>query len=232
MPFGEHNSWDFFPRHLYQREIMDPYVAMDHFFQCKNLVDFRKAIDDFFHSACAGTCTLEQEPVDALFLYELLEKMLELAYILTGQKDNELLYERRPLKQPVAEMDVIDRLGLLKFHYEKRYVHIGSWDYFPRQLTPEELMDPYLVFKSLFELHALPEWRDELKMCLESAISRQSVYESMGDESNVYMTSILVKKLVEAFFVLYTARPAKEEEYAQYKLQEEKQIAAEISEEG
>ncbi len=210
MPFGEHNTWDFFPHRLYREEINDPYKAVNDFFQRMKLTKYLADLDDWFEAACTSTVSLRQRFPDLICLYEDIERMLEAALLIS--------FVRPPGKShadttPPSRTDIEARLKMIETWYTNRYKNVGIWDCFPRYLNTNELMDPYHVFHEIFRLNSLPAWKDELKMLFEAAISNYSVYESLGS-SNFYTICTCLYKMVEAAFIINLTAYEKTEQSA------------------
>jgi len=197
MPFGEHNTWDFFPRHLYRAEIMNPHKAIDDFFQRMHLEAYLEDLDEWLHAACADDPLATQPPRDFICLHEDMEKLLEAAWLIQQA--------RREKSSPgtLSPADLNERLALLGMQHAQYYRESHVWSYFPRHLSREEFMNPYLAFHRFFGLHNIAEWRDELRMYFEAALSRRSVYEALGSGSNLHTDWLHLKKLVEAAFLIY-----------------------------
>jgi hypothetical protein len=197
MPFGEHNTWDFFPRHLYRSEILDPYRAIDDFFQRMELEGYMEDLDEWLDAACSEVPMATQSALDLLCLYEDMEKLIEATHLISQVR-------REPESAEPASLSAVEeRLQALGARYARHYRRSGIWVYFPRHLSPEEFMNPCLVLQRFFEVHSLVEWRDELRMYFEAALSRRPVYEALGGDSNFNLDTRYLKKLVEAAFILF-----------------------------
>lgn len=198
MPFGEYNTWDFFPHKLYREEINDPYKVVNDFFQRMKLTKYLADLDDWFSAACTSDVSLKQRFPDLVCLIEDIERMLEAAWLIS------LVHpagERKVSVTPPSREDIENRLKMIEARYLSRFRSVGIWDCFPRYLNADEMLDPYRVFHVLFQRNSLPAWKDELKMLFEAAISNYSIYESLGD-SNFYMICTSLYKMVEAAFII------------------------------
>ncbi len=198
MPFGEHNTWDFFPHKLYREEINDPYKAVNDFFQRMKLTKYLADLDDWFAASCTSDFSLKQRFPDLVCLIEDIERMLEAAWLISQVHPPA---ERKTIVTLPSRQDIEARLKQIESWYVNRFRSVGIWDCFPRYLSADEMLDPYRVFHALFRLNSLPAWKDELKMLFEAAISNYSIYESLGS-SNFYMTCTYLYKMVEAAFII------------------------------
>lgn len=202
MPHGEHTAIDYYPRRLYQAEIQNPRTVFHSFFDACSLPHAIEFIDSWLNVLNKNHYWKKGYPARLLFFYETLERLIEAAY-LVNKMDNQ---------NSAAVLTKVNEEQEIDFMNQKDYcghqTTNTAWDYFPRSLTKDQFINPYIVFKKFFKYQKLPVWRDQLYDQLYTAfISKNKL--SM-EEYDLLATQKHLKRLVEAAHLVEVRTSLKE----------------------
>lgn len=189
MPHGEHSPMDYYPRRLYQAEIQNPYTVFHSFFDAFALPEAIEFIEAWLRAVTKDDFWKKGYPARLLFFYEMLEKLIEGAYLvnkLDNQKDAALLNISSE-----AEMHLMSTSFYCGWH-----TGYSAWDYFPRSLPKKQFINPYLTFRKFFKYQELPIWRDQLYDLLYNAFVGHKELDT--DEYCLLNVQKHLKRIIEA----------------------------------
>lgn len=190
---GNYAPWEHYPKTLRHSEIQNPLSVIADFFSAGSVKNHRRdlkewrdcVIDDkYFNDKRHGPGTL-------LFICELNLKLLEAAYLqFLNYKENSWSHATLEESQLAEEKE--------------------TWDYFPNDLTTEELLNPYIAIKKIFKKIKPQMYRDYLQEWLHSALYTNPVDENMmpGEVIAVYENLL---KLYAASWLIYQRETSKVE---------------------
>lgn len=168
----------------YRAEIIDPYEVVAEFFNDSDIATHREMTRDILLAACSDKIYNKDSPGDLLLQFEFIESVINAAYLINEEG------KESPIK--IEKKDVLNPNLYCSWHKD-----LTEWDFFPRVLSLEEYINPYLVFRHFFERKALPEWKRELKEILDYALARDSLFEA-GMAIDPLSTYLYLSKLMEA----------------------------------
>jgi hypothetical protein len=140
----------------------------------------------------------DSSPSELLFYYKKLITLIKAAHQI--------------YKKNKAGKTAIDLLKAKRLHVETNLLHPAlyfgwgrnetMWDHFPRYLTMEEYIDPYLVFPQFFSFYSLKEWHKELSELLSDGLSNCNPDEFSGQDRDMLLIEKNLLKLVEAVHLI------------------------------
>lgn len=169
--------------HLTAEEISNPYLLIAQFFDISDLSEHLEFLDEWKeHVLTDQLYTVENCPANLLHEHRHILKLLEAAWLLrkTG-KISPLIYPE--VKEFLLEKQKEELVGC------------------SCQLNDEELLNPYLVFRLLFQNADLESYRDELRDWLEESFSMEGSSISYKDLVATYK---LLQKLYQAAWLIYS----------------------------
>lgn len=172
----------------YRELISDPYQVIAGFFQAADVVSHKKEIKNAILAACSDHICNKKNPSDVIWYFELLESVVNAAYIINKEK------KKSPLS--ISNNDLFNPNLFCSWHRD-----LTKWDFFPRALSLKEYVDPYLVFKRFFKFLSLPDWKRELKDILDHALGTTSLEET-GIDFNCLPIYLNLTKLIEAVHLI------------------------------
>jgi hypothetical protein len=190
---GKYAPWDHYPKTLRHYEIQDPLSVITEFFSSgsvkthkEELKEWRdRVIDDkYYNDKPHGPGTL-------LFICEFNLKLLEAAYLLLLNY-KETSWKRKQLEE------------------EQLAVEQETWIYFPKNLSKDEQLDPFLAIQKIFRKIKPQMYRDYLREWLHAALYTSPIDETVmpGEVITVYENLL---KLYSAAWMIYQ-REGKEPE--------------------
>lgn len=172
----------------YKEKMTDPYQVIAEFFSAANVSDYRKDIKKIVQSAYSCHIWKKSAPGDLLYIFGMLESIINAAYLINSKgKKSPLNIDRKDIFNPNL--------------YCGWHSDYTEWDYFPRVLSFKEFVNPYLTFKRFFKYRKLSAWKKELHNLLEHALSSASIFESIEFSDCLSIYRYLVK-LVEAVHLI------------------------------
>ena len=206
MPYGEHSKTDLSPYHLYEREIEDPHLVIDEYFNIDCLKSHRKYITNLLMAAGSPFIYKDGPTTDMLLSYDDLVRLIEAASIILAQ-----------YKEVVSrDSSVIIKTDLYGETLPDTVLYNGwdqdssVWDFFPRYLSRKEFQNPYKVFKTFFKQETLGDWRDYLTDIKDHGLRKETCYAEDKPINLLYLHQHL-QKLIEACHLIYTRRKSLKE---------------------
>lgn len=146
---------------------------------------FRKAKKKKLHNTASNL----------VFYYENLIKLLEISWVICHQDNDQ--------KGANLYIDFEDQKPLMavSMYVEQRHAD-RAFDFFPRDLSEEELLRPYDVFPKMFKHYSLSKWKEQLNNLLHHAIDRFQG-DISTDEFNLFWTPRLLGKMISACHLIY-----------------------------
>jgi HEPN domain-containing protein len=121
-------------------------------------------------------------PADLLFIYDYNLKILEAIYLLLCNYNNFYYKRKRILEQQLIT--------------EKE-----KWEYFPKNLSLEEQLEPYKAIKKVFKHIKPQEYRDQLHEWLNVALCKNPDVENLYERDIVNVYENLVKLYAAAWLI-------------------------------
>jgi hypothetical protein len=182
---GIYAPWDHAPKFLRFSEVMDPMTPVKYFFDAHTVEGHQEALknwrhyivnDDYYNSERFGPGVLYHD-------YEFNVRLIEALYLLLLD-DQEYSYHKK------------------KISSEHLSTEEQEWDWYPVDLTEDELRNPFLILTVAFEEIKPQEFRDHLSEWLAAALSTHAIDESMspGEIITVYEH---LKKMYSAAWLIF-----------------------------
>jgi len=192
------SSYTFYPHCLDREEIENPFIVLFNFFVMVHLPEALREIDVWMDTISKGLNERRHGASYLLTLYEAINKLIHAAFLIRQMDDD------RPA----------NLFGILKpdnnhVPETKYYAAEGSkdtWSLFPRSLSKEQFINPYLVFRPFFEFWSLAEWKEELHNMLHLSFS-DSTLEDTGEVVDLLNVKSHLDKLVEACHLILVREP-------------------------
>jgi len=210
---GSNVLWDEYPKTLSFQQIQNPISVNREFFSgtwpeenLKNIKEWRYYVVNFKqYKNKHGASVL-------LFTSEEIISLLKACYLLSLVYSDRTIRHKRQLTDKEVETAKIE------------------WPNFPKNLSGEEVKNPYKVLEKAFKEIGLATFRDYLKYWLHAALSKKAIDETMtaGEIILVYDS---LRKISSAAFIIFqteTANPHLKPEFK--KREEEKRALAEAAE--
>ncbi|WP_276484753.1 hypothetical protein [Paraflavitalea pollutisoli] len=147
----------------------------------------------------AGKCgkekNLPDRACDMIFFYENITQLIEISWII-AQQDNEGSSANITIES--TDQQAMMNPKLFALPHQASY----AFDFFPRYLSGDEFLKPYLVFPKLFKAYALSEWKEKLNMILHHVMSRYRGEISTCDV-NLYKLLRLLGKMIAACHLIF-----------------------------
>ncbi|WP_419802157.1 HEPN domain-containing protein [Mucilaginibacter sp.] len=164
MNLRHYSTWDFYPQYLNRDEVNNPLTVIVEFFSADWLPGHLEALKTWrtFVTEDRHYTDRQNNPANLLYTYMLHVQLVEACFLLmqsSGGRKKDNPREAEQDKQLLQEK--------------------STWLHFPKGLSHEELLDPYLVLESFFKDYNLPQYRDFLYQWLEKGLSRFAADEAM-----------------------------------------------------
>ncbi|WP_316837678.1 hypothetical protein [Pedobacter nutrimenti] len=168
--------------HLTAEEISNPYLLIAQFFDISDLSDHLEFLDKWKeHVLTDQVYTAENCPANLLHEHRHILKLLEAAWLLRkAGKVSPLIFPE--VKELLLERQKGELSGCFC------------------QLNEEELLNPYLIFRSLFQSTGLEAYREELRDWLEESFSKEGPSFNYQDLAVTYK---FLQKLFQAAWLIY-----------------------------
>lgn len=185
-----------------RKGIEDPYQVITAFFDYCSLSSHRQYITTWLAAVNASDYWRGSSPADLLFYYELLNSLIRAVYrIYAEDKPRKTAVDLLQEKGYKAETNLLH--PALYFNWEKDY---ALWEFFPRSLSLEEYVDPYIVLRNFFTFYNLAEWEHELHELLSDGLSRNSASVMYGEERDILLIRDHLEKLIDAVHLIDVRR--------------------------
>jgi hypothetical protein len=168
----------------YRERITNPYEVIAEFFFDADIATHRKMVRDILLAANSDKVYDKDSPSDLLLQFKFVESVINAAYLINEEG------KESPIK--IEKKDVFNPNLYCSWHKD-----LTEWDFFPRQLSLKEYINPYLVFARFFKHKALLEWKQELQEILDYALARSSISESTMNIDTL-AAYFFLSKLIEA----------------------------------
>jgi hypothetical protein len=182
---GVYAPWDHYPKFLRQSEIRNPLIPLKGFFDANDVEGHFEKLKKWRHYVVNFEHYNDERfgPGNLLYDYELNIRLLECLYI--------LFLDYQEHQYILAKI----REGQLASEKEE-------WDWYPNDLTTEELLNPYLVVKAVFDEMQPEQFRDHLWEWINAALSSNAIDESVspGEVITVYEH---IKKMYSAAWLIF-----------------------------
>jgi hypothetical protein len=175
----------------------DPYQVIADFFDLCDAFHHREHICTWLEAANKDDYWRDSCPSELLFYYEKMVNLIKAAH--------------RIDKEHKAGKTAIDLLKEKGYDLETNLLHPALyfgwgrnetiWDCFPRNLSLEEYIDPYLVLHRFFEIYSVDEWHQQLYELLSDGLSDTDPAESR-DNRDILLIQKNLLKLVEALHLI------------------------------
>lgn len=145
----------------YKEIIIDPYQVIAAAFDFSDLAPYRKVIKGVLLSIHQNKIYYKDAPANLLYEFKMLESVVNAAYIINKEK------RKSPIE--VWTSDLFN-----KNLYCGWRSNSNGWADFPRSLSMQEYINPYLVFKKFFKYQKLDKWKEDLQEMLDYGLSKNS----------------------------------------------------------
>lgn len=172
----------------------NPRVVISKFFCAYDLGEHLWYIDTWMDSVNANDYWKENDPSFLFFYYEDLNEMINATYIISKEEKR-----HKTALDILREKGLDDERNLLHPALYFGWQQYGTmWDFFPRSLSKEEFINPYLVLRKFFKFQSLEKWHQTLHDLLaDSFSSRRTPADPMEGIDLSYIRKNL-HKLIEA----------------------------------
>lgn len=182
----------------YKEKITDPYRVINVAFDLSSIAFYRKTIKGMLAAACSTKIFRKDNPGELLFDLEMIESVINAAYVITKEKKESPLYSYAG--------------NLFDPHlYCGRDPNLTEWKYFPRALSKKEYINPYLVFKRFFKFQSLKAWKEALREVLDCALTTTTHVDN-GVRMDLVSMCTHLTKLMEAAHLIDLRRTGQEVE--------------------
>lgn len=164
--------------------IVDPYVAIDEFFQYGSVAHFTKMIRHVLKAAESEKVYKKRDHSEIVYEFEFLESIVDAAWNIrmTGRSNPFLLTgDEIPKKKEYYKAEPTNEKGLS----------------FPQFLSRKEYIDPLLMLKRFFLYRAVDVWKEDLREILSFAFSKNRISDGTGNIILLFHY-IFLNKLLEA----------------------------------
>ena len=176
------------PQTITVQECRNPFMVITAFFECCHIHQAVKLLDKWMRSAFAEKSRVgKTDTVSILHLQEQLIRLLEAGQLLNDDPANNEKALDRTTGPDITNTEL----------YYRQNKAVTAWECFPRQLSPAEFTNPYLVFEKCLGHFDLAGWRIVLKRLFHAAVSNGFITESVLDD-DVYTTQKYLFKLLYA----------------------------------
>ena len=171
-----------------KEEIIDPYQTIALIFDEANVSIYRNNIKNILRTTHSYRRWKEHPLNNPFFTFEKLELMMNAAYLINKES------KHSPLN--ISMSDIFN--PNLYYGWHANYT---AWDYFPKMLSFEEYVNPYLTIKRFFNYKNLWDWKKLLKTLSNYALSSQRITNNTDDFDYISIYHYLVK-LLEAVHLI------------------------------
>lgn len=177
--------WEHYPKNLRFNEVQNPLLVIVDFFSAARLKEQRKDLKRWrYYVISDAHYTNERHgPGTLLFIYDLNVKLVEALHLLLWEyKDN---WSKRNKKIDSSQLED-----------ERR-----KWAYFPKNLSEEELLDPYKAINKCFKKLKPQHYRDHLKEWLHVALYNHAANESLSAGEVIEVYDSMLKLYAAAWMI-------------------------------
>lgn len=202
----QYSPIEYLPRRLRLEEINDPMIVLHKFFDWENLPEWRLHLDRWLKAGMTSGYQLNRDDLVELFVrYEFIEIFVEASWLICkcpGSFDT--VGELRRVVVEKTEKIIPNKINTARGYFNNGFNprNFPGSDYHPRYLDNDEKHDPFLVFRSVFEFHSLPQFRDGLNWWYLIGIDYTSADDSRGND---YLKSLYenIQKMIESAHLVY-----------------------------
>jgi hypothetical protein len=174
-----------------QSELKNPYKVIEDFFSNGTLDHYRKYISSMLKAAYSEDYWKKSDPGRLLFFQDLMEKLIKGSYLFVEMAKNGISMKRTAILKDNMFGNEIDSSSYFGWHRDG-----AMWEFFPRNLTKKEFLNPYLAIQRFFEFKNLEKWLKDFKELISNSLS------PYGNESGIDFDYLEIykylQKLVEA----------------------------------
>jgi HEPN domain-containing protein len=154
--------WEQYPKYLSQKEVQHPISVIDDFFSADRPKGHKKRLKEWRHFAVAQAHYTNKRfgPGSLLYTCELNLKLLEAMFLLL------INYESSFPKPTIPNEDQLKK--------EKE-----EWPFFPKNLSDQEILNPFKAIRKIFKELTLAEYRDHLNEWLSEALTIKTTAEGI-----------------------------------------------------
>ena len=167
------------------------YQSIRAFFESFTLPDARNYLLSSVRAAEGPTIWKREDPADLLFFYENLEGMVDDVFTVIRKN----LTRDKAVLAKHADMNLCDNRICCGASEQ------DVWDYFPRNLSAKEFIDPYKALQKFTSWRTKKEWKEILRSILSHALGADSLSES-GVHLELVRINGLLHKMLEAAYVI------------------------------
>jgi|GEM_PF-706309 hypothetical protein len=170
---------------------IDPYKIIEDFFSAAFLDHYRKYISSMLKGAYSEDYWKISDPGSLLHFQEHMLNLIHATHAFIKTDDGN--FKRK--KKAILDDEVLHH-GPDTSSYYGWHQGSGIWEFFPRNLTKEEFINPFKAFERFFEYKDIHTWLKEFKELVSFAL------ESFGNETGIDYDYLEIhrqlQKLVEA----------------------------------
>lgn len=148
----------------YKERIGDPLQVIAETFGNTDIVTLKKFVTDLFKAACHKRPCHHYSIADIFYYLKLLEAIINASFLINLQKRNS------PIN--INEFELFNP----KF-FSGQKIYVNNWDYFPKNLTQQEFINPYAALSKAFEFCSIKEWKTRLDVIVTYAFDKGSLSE-------------------------------------------------------
>jgi hypothetical protein len=168
-----------------------PYKIIGEFFSAASLEHYRKYISSMLKAAYSEDYWRKRAPGSLLFFQEQMLELIKAAHLLISKGKKGIKKKKKALVDSSTFENGLDPSSYYGWHRES-----AIWEFFPRNLSKEEFLNPYKAYERFFEYKDFKTWIKEFKELVGYAL------EAFGNETAIDYDYLEIhrqlQKLVEA----------------------------------
>jgi hypothetical protein len=174
-----------------QSDLKNPYKVIEGFFSNATLDRSRKYISSMLKAAYSEDYWKKSDPGMLLFFQEQMEKLIKGSHLFVDMGKDGISMKRSAILKDNILGNEIDPSCYFGWHRDG-----AMWEFFPRNLTRKEFLNPYLAIQRFFEYKNLKNWLKDFKELISYSLSLYGNESGMDfDYLEIYK---YLQKLVEA----------------------------------
>jgi len=163
------------------------YQIISDFFNAYSLSHATALLFGSLQAANKGKIWKGRTSADLLYFFKKLEELLLASFDLVNDSSRR---EGAMIENNAEGWFLTDYKNYCGWHVDST-----PWDFFPRNLTQKEFLDPWKALKKITRYGSVDEWKEYLYEILYHAMARYSINE---EEINLLEVRLLLHKLLEA----------------------------------
>lgn len=181
-----------YPQYIDEGISQTPHHVCGQFLEWFDMKEAKKYINHWLKAVYKSASWSLGPPGDLLYFYECLLQLVEGTWLVNRMDNNS---DRLGNISAISDDEKFDIMH--PSNYCRLIQAASAFDYFPRNLSALEFINPYLVFDKFFKYRQLQDWRDMLYDLFRGALTNHDM-EHMGTYFDLVRIKRHLDKLVEA----------------------------------